>query len=129
MMNSIYYKTHFRTNLSKTDFPESFAIITAYATTGELWTDEQNKIANSLLQTQLTDQGALIEEIDGYDPETGHCESCFIAAVNWKEACDIGLKFKQDAIYFVESNELFVTYCDDRKQLLKVSDFWEILNK
>lgn len=42
---------------------------------------------------------------------------------SWKEACSIGLKFKQDAIYYVSDSILYVSYCDVRQGLVEVGDF------
>ncbi|QKI88958.1 DUF3293 domain-containing protein [Thiomicrorhabdus xiamenensis] len=128
MMNKIYLKTHFRSELKKSDFPESFSIITAYATTGETWTEQENINANAKLKTELTDLGVLVGAIDGFDPDTGHSEAGFVAKLDWQRACDIGLEFKQDAIYFVSGEDLFVTYCDEHQELVYVSNFFDRLS-
>ena len=126
-MNKVYLKTHFQSNLGQSDLPESFSIITAYATTGETWTEQENINANAKLKAKLISLGVLVGEIDGYDPDTGHCEAGFIAQLNWQEACVIGLEFKQDAIYFISGGELFVTYCDNQRKLIQVGNFFERL--
>lgn len=126
-MNSIYFKTHFKSSIDPTSLPSQFCIITAYATTGEAWTKQENIAANEKLKTELDGLGVLVGEIDGFDPDTSHCEAGFIAELNWQEACDIGLEFKQDAIYFVSGDELFVTYCDNRQKLIQVGNFFDRL--
>ncbi len=42
------------------------------------------------------------------------------AEMPWDEACDIGLCFKQDAIYTVNGDALSVTLCDHRRGLVPV---------
>lgn len=45
-----YFRTHFRAEAPISDWPSVFAIITAYATTGETWTAEENEIADHELE-------------------------------------------------------------------------------
>ena len=48
-----YYRTtRFRID-SPTDFPLEFVILTAHATTGQVWTDEQNQNADQRLEAEL----------------------------------------------------------------------------
>lgn len=120
-MNSIYFDTHFLSDLK--DWPATFAIITAYATTGEAWTEEENEAADRLLEEGLLANGSLLRRVVGYSPETGHKEPGWAAQIDWNEACDIGLRFKQDAVYFVQNDVLRVTYCDERRDLIQVGRF------
>ncbi len=52
-MPPIYFNTRFKLGLPLTDLPDSFAIITAHATTGEVWTAEDNNTANEALRAEL----------------------------------------------------------------------------
>ena len=56
-MSLDYFDTHFKLDLPLTELPESFAIITAYATTGETWTAEENQVASERLRTELAGGG------------------------------------------------------------------------
>lgn len=124
-MNPIYFDTHFQTPVEVC--PDSFAIITAYATTGQAWTEEENEAADQALQQFLKANGSLLGRIVGYSPETGHEEPGWGTRIDWREACDIGLRFKQDAVYFVQNDVLWVTYCDERRDLIQVGRFSERL--
>jgi hypothetical protein len=46
----------------------------------------------------------------------------------FNEACDLGARFKQDAIFFVDNGVLYVSHCDDRRRLDKVASFDERLH-
>jgi hypothetical protein len=46
-MTPDYFDTRFKLGLPLAELPESFAIITAHATTGKVWTAEDNKTAGS----------------------------------------------------------------------------------
>jgi hypothetical protein len=49
-MNPIYDETNFYTPESNTALPATFGIITAYATTGENWSDSKNIRADTELE-------------------------------------------------------------------------------
>ena len=116
-MPPAYFDTRFKLGLPLTELPDSFAIITAHATTGEVWTPEDNNTANEALRAELDKGGQLIGTITGYSPVTQHAEPGYAAALEFEEACKIGARFKQDAIYFVSSGTLFVSHCDHRRSL------------
>lgn len=103
--------------------PESFAIISAYATTGESWSEEKNKAADARLFHALMKTGHTPVRVRAYSPETAHEEPSWCVEIPWNDACNIGLMFKQDAIYYVTGNDLFVTFCDDRRSLVRVNPF------
>ncbi len=122
-MTPAYFDTRFKLGLPFTELPESFAIITAYATTGEVWTADDNHAANEALREELERGEKLIGTITGYSPITQHAEPGFTAVLEFEEACDIGARFKQDAIYYVSSGTLFVSYCDHRRSLRPITQF------
>lgn len=122
-----YKETHFSAN-SWQNAPAEFAIITAYATTGETWTDEENVDANRRLQNTLMKLNVWMTPITGYSPSSGHCEPGWAVAIHHVKACDLGNWFKQDAIYFVSNKKLFVSYCDKRRALVPICRFAERLH-
>lgn len=122
-MTPAYFDTRFKLGLPLTELPDSFAIITAHATTGEVWTPENNNTANEALCAELEKGGHLIGTITGYSPVTHHAEPGYAAALEFEEACKIGARFKQDAIYFVSSGTLFVSHCDHRRNLKPITQF------
>jgi hypothetical protein len=122
-MPPAYFDTRFKLGLPVTELPESFAIITAHATTGEVWTVEDNNNANEALRAELDKGGQFIGTITGYSPITQHAEPGYAAALEFEEACKIGARFKQDAIYYVSSGTLFVSHCDHRRGLKPITKF------
>ena len=123
LMTPAYFDTRFKLGLPLSELPESFAIITAHATTGEVWTAEDNTAANEALRAELERKGKLLGTITGYSPITQHAEPGYAAALEFEEACNIGVWFKQDAIYYVSSSTLFVSYCDHRRSLKPITQF------
>jgi len=122
-----YKETHFSVS-EWTDAPNQFAIITAYATTGETWPDATNISADKKLHARLGRLSGWTNRITGYSPTSGHREPGWAAAIEFEAACDLGLRFKQDAIYWVNSGRLYVSYCDGRRALVPVGKFSERLH-
>lgn len=122
-MHPAYFETHFMVENPKVDWPPEFAIITAYATTGESWTDARNLKEDQSLEKQLRDASTLIRRITGYSPITGHAEPGWAAETDWQQACDIGRDCHQDAVYFVTGDDLWVSFCDSQRSLVRVGNF------
>lgn len=118
-----YLKTHFRTPAPVASWPEEFAIVSAYATTGETWEDQVNQEADRRLEQELKQRGDWFVRITGYSPKTGHAEPSWAISMPFAEACELGLRFKQDAIYYVTGDALYVSYCDARRALVLVGEF------
>lgn len=127
-MPHFYFETCFKVEGVIPEWPKEFVIITAFATTGKQWTEEMNTSADRELRSELASADHLIGRVTGYSPETLHAEPGWAAGMAWQEACELGLKYKQDAIYVVKDDQLFVTFCDDRRQLVPVGDFRERWN-
>lgn len=124
---AFYKETNFEA-VTWPDMPNQFAIITAYATTGETWTDKQNTIADRKLKNTLRTKSDWLPRITGFSPSSGHKEPGWAAELDFDVACNIGLHFKQDAIYFVKNDKLFLSYCDARRALVPVGKFSERLH-
>jgi hypothetical protein len=121
-MNPIYLDTRFKRDLEndpKFDklevFPDQFAIITAYATTGEEWSDVKNSQEDERLKAYLQSRFSCVKRITGYSPSSGHSEPGWLVNCSFDEGCDVGLSFKQDAIYWHESGNLYVSYCGPQR--------------
>ena len=127
-MPPFYYQTRFQPDGLPAPLPGTFAIITAYATTGETWSEAENEAANAALRAELQKSDRLLGKLTGYSPVTGYAEPSFAAALPFEEACDLGLKFRQDAIYYVDTGILHVSYCDQRRRLEPVAVFLERLD-
>lgn len=105
-------------------WPKCFATITGFATTGEIWSATRNKRADTKLKTFLKKLGVKIYRITGYSVKNpAHAEDGWLAPLAFDDACDIGLLFKQDAIYYVIDDALFVSYCDQRRKLIPMGTF------
>ena len=96
------------------DFPSSFAIITAWATTGETWTDERNAAADAALQAELSRRGLAHHRITGWAPVDGdgvHAEPGWAVVCDRQEAVALGIQFEQRAVFFIEDDRLSILSC------------------
>lgn len=124
-MHAEYFETRFRTGTLEDDWPTRFAVVTAFATTGELWTADENVAADAALLDELRAAGIWHRRVTGYSPATGHAEPGWAADLPFEAACDMGRRFRQDAIYWIDGDDLFVSHCDDRRLPVPVGRFRE----
>lgn len=122
-MHPAYFGTHFERSEPWDDWPAEFAIVTAYATTGESWPDEDNQAADRQLEAELRRWGRWIRRLTGYSPATGHREPGWAVEIGFQPACDLGKRYKQDAIYYVTGDTLWVSFCGERRAPVEIGRF------
>ncbi len=119
----VYFQTRFRSSAPVLQWPKAFAIITAWPTTGEIWSEEEIQIQAKRLQEVLEQRETWRVELTGYSPENGHAEPGWAVELNFDEACTLGLCFRQHALYWVVEDQLFVSLCDSERQCVEVGSF------
>ncbi|MFM7316725.1 MAG: DUF3293 domain-containing protein [bacterium] len=124
-----YFETHFKDSGLSGLWPDAFAVITAYQTTGSTWEASANELADARLKAYLESENLPHWRLTGYSPKSGHAEPGWAVVVDFEKACEIGSLFVQDAIYYVNSGDLFVSHCDhsDRKPV-RVGPFFDRLS-
>ena len=95
------------------DWPKSFAILTAYATTGETWTPAQNIEADRKLEAELRKDGYRIHRISGYSKDLETYEEGWAVVLDLKPAWDLAVKYKQVALFYYHDDELLLVYSKD----------------
>lgn len=101
-----YFETVFTGALAAGELPAAFAIITAYAPTGQIWSDEQNRLADGRLKIRLAQWPCW--RITGQTPDGSHAEPGWAVECDQATALVIGREFKQDAIYWVSQDDLVI---------------------
>ena len=122
-MHPAYFEVRFRHAGDDIVWPLSFSIITAYAMTGEHWSEEKNRSADMRLQRELREMQMWMCRVSGYSPSSGHTEPGWAVEMPFEMACDTGRCYNQDAIYFIEGDQLFVSFCDERRKQIVVDGF------
>ncbi|MFN6115842.1 MAG: DUF3293 domain-containing protein, partial [Flavobacteriales bacterium] len=105
-LHPAYFTIAFRTEAPQEHWPDQFVIITAYATTGETWSDERNTEADQRLHAELLLRGCTPLRITGYDPATGHAEPGWAVELPLDDALVVGRAYLQDAIFAVRGDAL-----------------------
>jgi len=108
-----YKSTVFEYQDFPADWPKSFAILTAYATTGETWTDAQNKEADQKLEAELRKAGYRLHRISGYSSDLKTYEEGWAVVMDLKPAWDLAVKYKQVALFYYQDDELLLVYSKD----------------
>ena len=112
----------------------SWAILTAFATTGEQWAEEENEQADRSLYADLKAGGITqIYRITGYSPSRNgtrlgirgggfHPPRLEGSALGKRRhVLAVAKKFKQDALYLVADASLFLHGCTAREKRLPLS--------
>lgn len=92
------------------DWPREFAIITAYATTGETWTDAQNIAADRQLEAELRGQGYPLHRIAGYSQDLTYHEDGWAVPMPLQAAWELAIKYKQVALFYYRNDECLLLY-------------------
>jgi hypothetical protein len=108
-----YFKTRFIVEQLPSTWPASFVIVTAYATTGEQWSDAQNERADEALRERLAPLGVWYARVTGHDATSGHAEPGWAFEADLATGVELGREFRQDAIYRVDGDSLRVVSCAD----------------
>ena len=110
-MQAGYFAVRFRCETLPANWPRSFAIVSAFATTGEVWPAVHSRTADERLRAELTFLGAWHHRIVGYHPRTGHAEPSWAVDLPLEVARLLGCQFLQDATFWVVGTELNVVQC------------------
>ena len=105
-----YKSTVFEYQDFPADWPKCFAILTAYATTGETWTDAQNKDADQKLEAELRKAGYRLHRISGYSKDLKTHEEGWAVVMDLKPAWELAVKYKQVALFYYQNDELLLVY-------------------
>lgn len=110
-----YARTLFRIDEGPVEWPARFVILSAYATTGEVWPAERNEAADRALEAALRARTPPVPvmRVVGFAPDTDHAEPSWAVPLDLDEALRLGRAFLQDALYLVTGDTLEVVSCAD----------------
>lgn len=90
---------------------QPFAIVTAFNPNGEQFTQIANDQLNAELHTILEREKFQFSAIDGSSKDFSHVEASFAINCPKSDALRIAEQFQQNAIYWVEHEELILVPC------------------
>ena len=114
-MNQNYFGVVFQgiENISNIIMP--FAIVTAHNPMDIRLDELENKERNEILRKDLLLSDLIHREIIGCSEDHSHQELSFVVKCNLKQAIQMGNKFQQRAIFWVEENKLQIVDCKTLK--------------
>ena len=118
-----YFQVVFDTHGFDGPWPDRFAIITAWATTGETWTAQKSIQANAALNWELIARGVWHTRCTGLSPDGQHAEPGWAVAIDRDSACKLGHRFHQDAVFLVNSDRLEVCRCSPPGEVADAGSF------
>ncbi|MBE7216679.1 DUF3293 domain-containing protein [Shewanella benthica] len=110
----------------------SFAIITAHNPKGQILTSCQNRLLDRQLLLAIEKFNRPYRAVVGASRDRTHMEKSWAVAIDKLSAAHLGLKFKQNAIYFVDNKQLTLVPClfsqADYQEELIIGDFSKRVN-
>ncbi|HAW98868.1 MAG TPA: hypothetical protein DCX67_10085 [Opitutae bacterium] len=114
-MNPAYFDTVFLVDPAFSDPPDRFAVITAHNPKDHLLEENENRRLLEKLKESLLDSDKSFFPVTGSSPDGRHQEAGFGISCTLQEALCIGMGFNQNAIYWVERENLQVIECSSGK--------------
>lgn len=121
-MEESYSETRFAVS-EDVRWPAEFVILSAHATTGEHWTARENERADLALGKFLKARQKWLARVICVTPSASMHEPCWAFHMPFEAACELGLTYRQEALFLVRGDELFVSYCDERRALRPLGRF------
>lgn len=114
-MNQNYFGVVFQRveNISNVIMP--FAIVTAHNPMDMRLDEFKNNERNEILRKDLLQSNLIHREIIGCSEDHTHQELSFVVKCKLKQAIQMGNKFEQRAIFWVEENKLQIVDCKTLK--------------
>lgn len=106
----LYQQTQFLLDQNLCD-EVSFAIVTACNPKGELMPTECNRVLDNSLQREIGSKAWVARSVYGCSPDFSHRERSWALLIDRAEALSLGTRYQQNAIFWVESGELFLLPC------------------
>jgi hypothetical protein len=101
----------------------SFAIITAHNPKGEILTPCQNRLLDRQLQQEILMLDRPYRAMVGVSQDRKHMEKSWAVSTDKASAIELGCKFNQNAIYYVEADKLQLIPCLLSKQETSLGAF------
>ena len=114
-MNQNYFGVVFQAVESISNVIMPFAIVTAHNPMDMRLDEFKNNERNEILRKDLLQSNLIHREIIGCSEDHTHQELSFVVKCKLKQAIQMGNKFEQRAIFWVEENKLQIVDCKTLK--------------
>ena len=110
-MNPHYSTTVFRAETPVHGWPSAFAIITACDPNGVTTDEVSNRAHDGRLASLLRERSLRHWRATGGSPDFSHAEPGYAVETSFQDALQIGRLFEQEAIFWIENDELILVDC------------------
>jgi hypothetical protein len=108
-----FLPTVFRIDPPAGGLPAAFAVITAYNPMGSILDEDANSLADEALREDLITRGIPHFRMTGGNEDFSHAEPGWAAEMAFQEAVELGRKFEQLGIWWIERGILHLVDCKD----------------
>jgi len=128
-MNPAYRNTRFKAEKPRCPVPSSFAVITPCNPDGETVSDERNQELLNEAEEELRQSATDYFKVDGGSPDFEHVEPGFAIAADLPHALEIGQRWRQEAIFWIENDQVHLIASDgtERETLGRWSELVKFL--
>ncbi len=127
MSETAYAKAHFQLDSPAVDLPVGFGIVTACNPMGVTVEALVNEGLDRDLGLFLLGQGIPHFRVTGGSRDMSHAEPGYGCAVDPERIVELGRQWNQEAVFWVEGDQLFLVSCDEFKHEEALGSFRERL--
>jgi hypothetical protein len=109
-----YFLKTFRSDQTINHWPIHFAIIPSAS---NHQTEQERELQH------LRKHYSWVRCLTLHDADAEHGQNCWAVNMGWQQACQTGIEFGQEAVFYVSDNTLSVTFCDERRKPFIVDGF------
>lgn len=123
---AVFDETLFELAPLPASFPSAFAIVTGYATMGEVWSDEANAAADAALADQIAAAGWAAHRVTGWAPLPSgavHAEPGWAVGCTRAAGIALGAAFRQVAVWWVSGDALECVACEGTERRMLPGGF------
>lgn len=117
-MNPAYQQVRFCAELPKAGLPAVFGIVTACNPDGKTISPQENDNATDGFRKELEKEGHFYFSVTGGSLDFSHSEPGFgVLFLTMKEAIAWGIRYQQEAVFWVENGDVHLVPCDGSDSL------------
>ncbi len=117
-MNPEYFNAYFKIPHQRdSNLPSEFIIVTAFNPDGQNCMAELNQSYDSDLAALIQKKSLSIWRVIGGSRDFVHAEPGYAVETNLEAGIEIGIQFRQEAIFWINNGHLYLVDCSSRERI------------